>query len=102
LRGHKDEARFVPGSEIDADGEGGPVSSAEILCELGCKPRERDLVRVLDFLIFRGRVGGRVDGEVVEDSKKLDSSLVRPMTTLNRMLAIRGDEENRSMQRGVV
>ena len=42
-----------------------------------------------------------MDGNVVRDSKKLASSLVRPMRTLSRIIAIRGDEENRSGQRGV-
>lgn len=107
FRGHNDEARFVPGPEIDpgaesdTDGEGGPVDSVEILCELVYEPKETDLCRVLGFLIFRGSVGGRVDGNVVRDSKKLASSLVRPMRTLSRIVAIRGDEENRRGQRGV-
>jgi hypothetical protein len=62
--GHKDEARFVPGLEIDpaapesTDGEGGPVKFDEYLYELVDKPKKLDLGRARGSLCFRGSEGG--------------------------------------------
>lgn len=91
-------------SAPDTDGEGSPVNFVEVLGELAvlCKLIEFDLDRVLGILILRGDEGGWVDTNSVTDSKKLASSLVRPMTTPGRVITIRGDGEDRSRQRGFV
>lgn len=97
--GHSDEARFVPGPKA----ESGPDKSVEVSGEpaILCNLIEFDLDRALGILILRGDEGGWVDASSVTDCKKLASSLVRPMTTPGRVIAIRGGGEDRSGQRGL-